>query len=152
MAGVTISTKDISELRARTGAGIGDCKKALEEANGDQEKASDILRVKYGAKMAGRTDRANAEGRIAVAVSACGCKAALVQVNTETDFTANNDEYKAMAQKVAELALATGAGEVAKSDAIEQAIDGILEWLPSIGPLATRLRAALTSGGGRRAG
>lgn len=122
---MAITAADVNKLRQSSGLGMMECKKALEEANGDQEKASDILRVKYGARMAGRTDRANAEGRIAVAVSACGCKAALVQVNTETDFTANNDEYKAMAGKVAELALAQAKGEVAKTDAIEQAIEGL---------------------------
>ena len=66
MSGTTISTKDISELRARTGAGIGDCKKALEEAGGDLSKAAEILRAKGIAKADKKSGRTAAEGLIGV--------------------------------------------------------------------------------------
>ncbi len=121
----TITAKDVSALRQATGLGMMECKKALEEAGGDFDKAADLVRQKYGAKMAGRTDRANNEGRIAVAASADGTKAALVVVHTETDFTAGNDAFKALSQQVADLALAQPVGEVSKTDEMEAAIEKV---------------------------
>ncbi|MCC6681159.1 MAG: translation elongation factor Ts [Phycisphaeraceae bacterium] len=121
----TITAKDVSALRQATGLGMMECKKALEEAGGDFDKAADLVRQKYGAKMAGRSDRASNEGRIAVAASADGAKAALIVVHTETDFTAGNDAFKALVQQVADLALAQPAGEVSKSDAMEAAIEKV---------------------------
>jgi len=122
---MAITAKDVKALRDATGLGMTDCKKALEEANGDFEKAAEIARSKFGAKMASRTDRESTEGRIALAKAADGSKAALVQVNTETDFTAKNDAFVAMAQNVADLALKLPAGEVASNDAIEAAMQDV---------------------------
>ena len=96
MSGTTISTKDISELRARTGAGIGDCKKALEEAGGDLSKAAEILRAKGIAKAEKRAGRAASQGLIGIEVRDGGASAAMVELNSETDFVARNDEFKAL--------------------------------------------------------
>ena len=121
----TISAKDVMELRKATGLGMMECKKALTEADGDMDKAATIVREKYGAKMAGRSDRDSTEGKVAVAVSDDAGKGAIVQVNTETDFTANNDAFGVMATKVATLALEGGPGDVPKTDAMEAAIEEV---------------------------
>lgn len=122
---MAITAKDVKALRDATGLGMTDCKKALEEAGGDMDKAADIARAKFGAKMATRTDRESTEGRIAIATSPDGSKGAIVQINTETDFTAKNDSFVAMAQKVANLALELPAGDIAVNDAIEAAMNDV---------------------------
>ena len=96
MSGTTISTKDISELRARTGAGIGDCKKALEEAGGDLSRAAELLRAKGIAKAEKRAGRAASQGLIGIEVRDGGAAAAMVELNSETDFVARNDQFKAL--------------------------------------------------------
>jgi len=101
MASTTISAKDVQALRARTGAGMMDCKKALEETGGDVEKAVEYLRKKGIAKAEKRADRAASEGAIVSLVSDDAKTAALVEVNSETDFVARNEEFKALAQAVA---------------------------------------------------
>ncbi len=101
MASMTISAKDVQALRARTGAGMMDCKKALEETGGDIEKAVEYLRKKGIAKAEKRADRAASEGAIVSLVSDDAKTAALVEVNSETDFVARNEEFKALAQAVA---------------------------------------------------
>ena len=93
MAGVTISTKDISELRARTGAGIGDCKKALEEAQGDMEKAAEILRAKGIAKAEKRAGRSASQGLVGIEVAAGAKSAGMAELLCETDFVARTPEY-----------------------------------------------------------
>lgn len=120
-----ISAKDVKALRDATGLGMTDCKKALEEADGDMDKAADIARAKFGAKMAGRSDRESAEGRVAIATRDDGTKGAIVQINTETDFTAKNDAFIAMAEKVATLALDQAAGEIKANDAMEAAMEEV---------------------------
>jgi elongation factor Ts len=94
MSGTTISTKDISELRARTGAGIGDCKKALEEAGGDLSKAAEILRAKGIAKAEKRAGRTASQGLVGIEVLGGAASAAMIELNSETDFVARNDEFK----------------------------------------------------------
>lgn len=120
-----ISAKDVKALRDATGLGMTDCKKALEEADGDFDKAAEIARAKFGAKMAGRSDRESAEGRIAIAFNDDGSKGAIVQVSTETDFTAKNDAFVAMTDKVAALALEGAAGAVTVTDAIEATMEEV---------------------------
>ncbi|MEM1353257.1 MAG: translation elongation factor Ts [Planctomycetota bacterium] len=122
---MAITAKDVKALRDATGLGMTDCKKALEEAEGDMEKAAEIARTKFGAKMAGRTDRESAEGRVAFARADDGSKAAIVQINTETDFTAKNDAFIAMAQQVADLAAGLPAGEVAANDGMDAAMQDV---------------------------
>ena len=122
---MAITAADVKRLRQATGLGMMDCKKALNETNGDFEAAAELIRTKYKVKMAGRTDRENAEGKIAIAIADGAAKGAIVEVNTETDFTAKNDAYGEMTQKVADLALAGDLGEVAKTDDMEAAIEEV---------------------------
>ncbi|MCC6927553.1 MAG: elongation factor Ts [Gemmatimonadaceae bacterium] len=96
-----ITAKDIAELRSRTGAGMMDCKKALEEAQGDMDKAIAILRTKGIAKAEKRAGRAASEGRIVAVAAPDGKSIALVEVNSETDFVSRNDEFGALAQQLA---------------------------------------------------
>ena len=99
--GTTVTAKDVQVLRQRTGAGMMDCKKALEETGGDIEKAVEYLRKKGIAKAEKRADRAASEGAIVALVSDDAKTAALVEVNSETDFVARNEEFRALAQAVA---------------------------------------------------
>jgi elongation factor Ts len=97
----TISAKDVSELRARTGAGMMDCKKALQETGGDMEKAVDLLRQKGIAKAEKRSDRAATEGVLGSYVHFNGKVGVLVEVNCETDFVARTDAFQALAKDLA---------------------------------------------------
>jgi L-alanine-DL-glutamate epimerase-like enolase superfamily enzyme len=99
MSTVNISPKDVMKLRDRTGLGMGDCKNALVEANGDMEAAEKLIREKMKGKMDARTDRAAGEGCVAVAMG--NGKVAIVEIRSETDFTARNEEFRAMAADVA---------------------------------------------------
>lgn len=96
-----ITTKQIAELRAKTGIGMMDCKKALEEANGNEEKAMEILRKKGISKAAKRADREAKEGIIEAYIHGNGKIGVLVEVLAETDFVAKNDEFKEFAHDVA---------------------------------------------------
>ena len=96
-----ISTKLIAELRARTGAGMMDCKKALEETGGDLDKAVDWLRQKGQAKGEKRAGREAGEGAVAAHITADGKAAGIVELNSETDFVARNPEFQALAQDLA---------------------------------------------------
>ena len=96
-----INAKMVAELRAKTGAGMMDCKKALEEAGGDMAKAEDLLRVKYAAKAEKRADRSAAEGAIEVYLHFNGRVATMVELNCETDFVANTPEFKQLAKDLA---------------------------------------------------
>ena len=97
----TISAKVVSELRARTGAGMMDCKKALQETGGDMEKAVDLLRQKGIAKAEKRSDRAASEGVLGSYVHFNGKVGVLVEVNCETDFVARTDDFQALAKDLA---------------------------------------------------
>jgi len=108
MAEITASL--VKELRERTGAGMMECKKALTENNGDIDAAAEALRKSGAAKADKKADRIAAEGRIGVAQD--GGKAVLVEVNSETDFVANDVNFKNFVQSVAQAALASGAADV----------------------------------------
>ena len=96
-----ISAKDVKKLRDMTGAGMMDCKKALVETDGDLEKAVDLMRAKGGAKAAKRADKAANEGTIGSYIHFDGRTAVIVEVNCETDFVANTDDFKALAKDIA---------------------------------------------------
>ncbi|MGL4425099.1 MAG: translation elongation factor Ts [Cetobacterium sp.] len=100
-----ITAKLVKELRDRTGAGMMDCKKALGETNGDIEKAIDLLREKGIAKAAKKSGRIAAEGLIFEGVSADNKTAVVLEFNSETDFVAKNEEFKALGQTMVEIAL-----------------------------------------------
>jgi elongation factor Ts len=98
---VAVSAQDVKALRDRTGAGMMDCKTALEESGGDVEKAIEILRVRGQAKAARRGERTASEGIVASYVHATGKIGVLVEVDCETDFVARNDQFQAFAREVA---------------------------------------------------
>ncbi len=97
----TISASDVAALRKQTGAGMMDCKKALEEAGGDMDKAVEILRVKMGNKLGKLADREAGEGTIQSYIHANGKVGVLVEVDCNTDFVAKNDEFIAFAREIA---------------------------------------------------
>ncbi len=97
--------EEIKKLREMTGAGISDCKKALEEAGGDLEKAVEVLRKKGITKAAKRGDREANEGTIMVGTNNDKTAGYAIQINSETDFVARNDQFQDFAKKVLDLAL-----------------------------------------------
>ncbi|MCI0922190.1 translation elongation factor Ts [Sphingobacterium rhinopitheci] len=103
---VQISASDVNKLRQQTGAGMMDCKKALVEANGDFEAAVDYLRKKGAKVAASRQDRDSNEGVVIAKSTADGKTGIVVEVNCETDFVAKNSDFIALAEKIAEVALA----------------------------------------------
>lgn len=107
-----ISAKVVMELRAQTGAGMMDCKKALKETNGDMEKAVDFLREKGLAAAAKKASRIAAEGLVGSCLcEKCGA-AALVEINCETDFVAKTDDFKALVNSVAKLVVEKNPADV----------------------------------------
>ncbi len=104
MADITASM--VKDLREKSGAGMMDCKKALGETGGDMDAAMDWLRTKGLAAAAKKSSRTAAEGLVGVAVA--GTKGAAVEVNSETDFVAKNEQFQAFVREVTQIALATG--------------------------------------------
>ncbi len=101
---------DVKNLRERTGAGMMDCKKALDESGGDFEAAVDALRAKGLAAVAKKSSRTAAEGLVGVAVA--GTKGVAVEVNSETDFVAKNEQFQDFVRKTTEVALGAAADDV----------------------------------------
>lgn len=133
MAEITASL--VKDLREKTGAGMMDCKSALNETKGDLEAAVDWLRKKGLAKAAKKAGRVAAEGLVGIARS--GTKAAVVEVNAETDFVARNDHFQGLVKMIADVALSAGtdiekikaakAGSMTVEEAIAHAIATIGE-------------------------
>ena len=107
---MAITAAAVKELRERTGAGMMDCKKALSETNGDVEAAVDLLRTKGLAAAQKKSSRTAAEGLVGVAVS--GTKGVAVEVNSETDFVAKNEQFQSFVNNVAQVALTLGGDDV----------------------------------------
>lgn len=114
-----ITTETVKELRDKTGVSIMQCKKALEEASGDIEKALVILRKKSGEFAAKKSDRIFSAGTIQAYVHANGSVAAMVELNCETDFVANNDGFKALARDIAMHVAATNPKFLKREDVTE---------------------------------
>ncbi len=122
-----ISASKVMELRQRTGAGMMECKRALTESDGDMAKAEDLLRIKGGAKASKAAGRVAAEGVLGLWVAPDGKTGAMVEVNSETDFVAKNDDFKALAQEVAQIVArdnpadveALGASKLASGETVE---------------------------------
>ncbi|RQV94573.1 MAG: translation elongation factor Ts, partial [Calditrichaeota bacterium] len=95
-----ISAAMVKDLREKSGAGMMDCKKALQESNGDFEKAIEILRKKGIAKAAKRADRVAKEGTVASYIHPGSKLGVLVEVNCETDFVANTDDFKEFVKNI----------------------------------------------------
>jgi elongation factor Ts len=102
-----ISAQDVNKLRQMTGAGMMDCKKALTEADGDFEKAIEILRKKGQKVSASRSDRDAKEGSVFIKVSDDKKEAVLIALNCETDFVAKNEEFQSLGKLIAETAYAS---------------------------------------------
>ncbi|MEJ5989251.1 translation elongation factor Ts [Ramlibacter sp. PS3R-8] len=120
MAAITASM--VGELRAKTDAPMMECKKALTEANGDMEKAEELLRIKLGSKAAKAGSRITAEGVVAASIQ--GSTGALLEVNCETDFVTKNDSFLALANAAAELVAKNKPADVAALAALPYSQDG----------------------------
>jgi len=106
---MSVTAQQVKELRDATGVGMMDCKKALAETNGDMEAAVDWLRTRGLAKAAKKAGRVAAEGLVGITVE--GTKAAIVEVNSETDFVARNEQFQSIVGNIAKLAI-EAAGDV----------------------------------------
>jgi elongation factor Ts len=115
-AGMSISASDVRELREKTGAGMMDCKKALEENKGDFDKAVDWLRAKGLSKAAKKAGRVAAEGLVQSYIHAGGRIGVLVEINSETDFVARNEEFQVFCRDVAMHIAALGPQFVQQTD------------------------------------
>ena len=149
---MAITTALIKELRERTGAGMLDCKKALEENGGDIEKAIDWLREKGIAKAAKKSGRVAAEGLVFAAVSADRKKGAILEFNSETDFVAKNDEFKNFGEKLVQLSLEHDLTSEDELKAFElegkKVEDNLTELIAKIGENMTIRRLKLVSTNG----
>jgi len=143
-----ITAQMVKELRERTGAGMMDCKAALQETNGDIEQAVDLLRKKGLAKAAKKAGRIAAEGLIGLAAE--GTKGVLVEVNSETDFVARNDLFQGLVKMIANVALTVGTDvekiKAAKVGTITIA-EAIADTIAKIGENMTLRRASSLSVG-----
>ena len=141
-----ITAQMVKELRERTGAGMMDCKSALEETGGDMEKAVDLLRKKGLAKAAKKAGRVAAEGLIGAALTAT--KGVVVEVNSETDFVARNDLFQGLVKMIADIALTAGPDvekiKQAKAGSITVA-EALADTIGKVGENMTLRRAAALS-------
>ncbi len=143
-----ISASLVKELREKTGAGMMDCKKALTENDGDMEAAIDWLRKKGLSKAAKKADRVAAEGL--VGVKSDGKTGAVVEINSETDFVARNEQFQKMVGDITDLALSTG-GDIEKllaakvGDKSMSVEDYVKEMVATIGENMTVRRTSLLS-------
>ncbi|MDN4073411.1 translation elongation factor Ts [Fictibacillus terranigra] len=120
---MAVTAQMVKELREKTGAGMMDCKKALTETNGDMEKAIDFLREKGIAKAAKKADRIAAEGLTSVVVD--GSKAVILEVNSETDFVAKNENFTALINVLAKHLLEANVSSVEEALSSEIKSEGI---------------------------
>ena len=110
---MAITAKDVNKLRQMTGAGMMDCKKALTEAEGDFDKAIDLLRKKGQKVSASRADREVTEGSVFVKTNEDNTKGILIALNCETDFVGKNEEFLGLGNSILEVAFASGASDIA---------------------------------------
>jgi len=136
---MAISTKDIQALRQSTGAGMMDCKRALEESNGDVEAAKQWLREKGLSAAAKRDDRESAQGVVALLID--GNVGGIVKLKSETDFVASSEQFKAEANALVELVVAKGADAVAEHNAAIEDLKIVLKENISVGDVV-RFEAA----------
>ncbi len=123
MAATTFTAKDVAELRQRTGAGMMDCKKALEANNGDVDKSVEYLRTKGIAKAEKRTGKATSEGLVGSYIHHNGKIGVLVEVNCETDFVARTEDFQQLVKTIAEHIAAAAPLGVDKSEVPAEAVD-----------------------------
>ena len=119
---MAISASDVKKLRDITGAGMMDCKKALNDANGDMAQAEKILKEMGLAAVAKRQDRATENGRVFTYVS--GTKAVLLELSCETDFVAKNDQFKELGENMCKVILEKGYTEI--NDDLKNMVAGLI--------------------------
>ncbi len=124
---MAVTAQLVKELRERTGAGMMDCKKVLVETDGDIEKAIELLREKGLAKAAKKAGRIAAEGLVKVAFDGEHKAAAIVEVNSETDFVAKNEEFVEFVEKLADMALAAESDDMEAFKALPYEGEGTVE-------------------------
>ncbi len=120
----SFTAQDVKALRDRTGAGMMDAKRALEEAEGNEDKAIEILRVKGAGKAAKRAERGASEGIVEAYIHATGKIGVMVEINCETDFVARTDDFKEFAREVAQHIAALGPEWVSEDEVPEDFIAG----------------------------
>ena len=120
---MSIKAADVKKLRDQTGAGMMDCKKALTEANGDFEKAIEVLRLKGQKLSAKRADREAKEGCVLSKVSADGTKGIVIKLSCETDFVSKNQDFIGLTDQFAEIALSSF--PATKDELLAQPFEGI---------------------------
>lgn len=120
---MAVSAAAVKELREKTGAGMLDCKKALEEANGDLTKAAELLREKGLAAAAKKSDRIATEGMIESYIHAGGRIGVLVEVNSETDFVAKNETFRTFVRDVALHIAAANPKYLRREEVPQEALD-----------------------------
>ncbi len=120
---MTISAKDVKTLRDRTGAGMMDCKRALEETGGDMEQAVDILRAKGAARAAKRAEKSANEGTIGSYLHFDNRTAVIVELNCETDFVANTEDFRQLAKDLALHIASAAPVAVRESDIPEEVVE-----------------------------
>ena len=118
-----ISAKDVKKLRDMTGAGMMDCKRALEETDGDLEKAVDLMRAKGAAKAAKRSEKSANEGVIGSYIHFDNKTAVIVELNCETDFVANTDDFRGLARDLAMHIASTSPMSVSPDDIAADVIE-----------------------------
>jgi len=143
----------VKDLREKSGAGMMDCKKALQENGGDVEASMDWLRTKGLAKAAKKADRAAAEGLVAGKISADGKTGVLVEFNAETDFVAKNDGFQNAAREFADVALATDgdveairAAKTSKGEVVQDAITNLIATIGENMQLRRSARLSVSQG------
>ena len=147
---MSITASDVNKLRQMTGAGMMDCKKALEEAAGNFEEAVVILRKKGQKISASRADRTASEGVVIVSVSNDRTNGVIVELNCETDFVAKNDDFMSFANKIAALALENKPADLAAL--LAMSMDGlaisehVIEYTGKIGEKIDLSRYQLVTG------
>ena len=150
MAAITASM--VKELREMTDAGMMECKKALVEADGDMDKAVDVLRTRCLAAAAKKAGRATNEGTVMAIVSDDATKGAVVELNCETDFVGMNEKFKGYAEKIARAAMAANVEDVEALKAVdaegETVEDVLTDAIHTLGENMNLARAAVVEAGG----
>ena len=150
MAAITASM--VKELREMTDAGMMECKKALVEADGDMDKAVDVLRTRGLAAAAKKVGRATNEGTVMAIVSDDATKGAVVELNCETDFVGMNEKFKGYAEKIARAAMAANVEDVEALKAVdaegETVEDVLTDAIHTLGENMNLARAAVVEAGG----
>ena len=148
---MAITAAMVKELREMTGAGMMECKKALTEAEGDMDKAVDVLRTRGLAAVAKKAGRATNEGTVMALVSEDGKTGAVVELNCETDFVGMNDTFKAYAEKIAKAALAADPADLEAlkaADAEGETVEAVVtDAIHTLGENIQLARFAVEKGG-----